>query len=64
MGKRNNRFWRMQDNKKNKTNSEVIRDLKLRTYGEAGIATYKNTYDSVLSRRTSLPNDSLDGYVC
>jgi hypothetical protein len=37
----------MKDNKNNKTNSEVISDLNVRIYGEAAIATYKSTYDSV-----------------
>ena len=37
----------MKDNKNNKTNSEVISDLKVRIYGDTAIATYKSTYDSL-----------------
>lgn len=37
----------MEDDKNNKTNSEVISDLNVRIYGETAIATYKSTYDSV-----------------
>ena len=36
----------MKDGKNNKTNSEEIADLKVRTYGDTAIATYKSTYDS------------------
>jgi hypothetical protein len=36
----------MKDGKNNKTNSEEIADLKVRTYGNTAIATYKSTYDS------------------
>jgi hypothetical protein len=36
------------DPKNNKTNSEKLSDLKVRVYGNAAVATYKDTYDSVL----------------
>jgi uncharacterized protein DUF4440 len=37
----------MKDSKNNKTNSEEISDLNVRIYGDAAIATYKSTYDSM-----------------
>ncbi len=37
----------MKDSKNNKTNSEEIADLQVRLYGDAAIATYKSTYDSI-----------------
>jgi hypothetical protein len=37
----------MKDSKNNKTNSEEISDLNVRLYGDAAIATYKSTYDSM-----------------
>jgi len=37
----------MKDSKNNKTNSEMISDLNVRIYGDAAIATYKNTYDTM-----------------
>jgi ketosteroid isomerase-like protein len=36
----------MKDSKNNKTNSEEISDIKVQTYGNTAIATYKSTYDS------------------
>jgi hypothetical protein len=38
----------MDDAKNNKTNSEKISDLKVRVYGNAAVATYKDTYDSMM----------------
>jgi hypothetical protein len=35
------------DPEKNKTNSEKISDLKVRVYGNAAVATYKDTYDAM-----------------
>ncbi len=35
------------DPQKNKTNSEEMSDLKVRTYGNTAIATFKETYDSL-----------------
>ena len=37
----------MKDSKNNKVNREEISDLKVRIYGDAAIATYKSTYDSI-----------------
>ena len=36
------------DTKNNKTNSEKISDLKVRVYGNAAVATYKDTYDAMI----------------
>ena len=36
------------DPEHNKTNSEKISDLKVRVYGNTAVATYKDTYDSML----------------
>jgi hypothetical protein len=36
------------DTKNNKMNSEKISDLKVRSYGDAAVATYKDTYDAVV----------------
>jgi hypothetical protein len=38
----------MDDPEHNKTNSEKISELKVRPYGNTAIATYKDTYDSML----------------
>jgi ketosteroid isomerase-like protein len=38
----------MKDTKNNKTSSEIISDLKVRVYGDVAIATYKDTYDSLI----------------
>jgi Tfp pilus assembly protein PilE len=38
----------MNDPEHNKTNSEKISELKVRSYGNTAIATYKDTYDSML----------------
>lgn len=37
----------MSDPQHNKTNKEEMSDLKVRTYGNTAIATYKETYDSL-----------------
>jgi hypothetical protein len=38
----------MNDPEHNKTNSEKISELKVRPYGNTAVATYKDTYDSML----------------
>jgi hypothetical protein len=38
----------MKDSANNKTNSEVISDLKVRVYDNTAIATYTDTYDSMV----------------
>jgi hypothetical protein len=38
----------MEDTQHNKTNSEKLSDLKVRIYGSTAVATYKDTYDSIL----------------
>ncbi len=38
----------MDDPKNNKFNSEKLSDLKVRTYGDTAIATYKDTYDAIV----------------
>ena len=38
----------MTDTANNKTNSEKISELKVRVYGNAAIATYKDTYDALM----------------
>lgn len=38
----------MDDSKNNKFNSEKLSDLKVRTYGDTAIATYKDTYDATV----------------
>ena len=52
----------MKDSKNNKTNSERISDLKVRVHGDVAIATYKNTYDSLIKgqhyARTVLSTDT------
>jgi hypothetical protein len=37
----------MADTQHNKTNSEKLSELKVRVYGSAAVATYKDTYDSL-----------------
>jgi len=37
----------MADTQHNKTNSEKLSELKVRVYGNAAVATYKDTYDSL-----------------
>jgi len=37
----------MADIQHNKTNSEKLSELKVRVYGNAAVATYKDTYDSL-----------------
>ena len=36
------------DPEHNKTNSEKITELKVRPYGNTAVATYKDTYDSLM----------------
>jgi len=38
----------MTDTKNNKMNSEKLSEIKVRTYGNTAIATYKDTYDAVV----------------
>ena len=38
----------MKDSANNKTNSEVISDLKVRVYDNTAIATYTDTYDELI----------------
>ena len=38
----------MADTKDNKTNSEKITELKVRTYGDTAVANYKDTYDAMV----------------
>ena len=38
----------MADPQHNKTNSEKLTDLKVRVYGTAAVATYKDTYDMMM----------------
>jgi hypothetical protein len=37
----------MADTQHNKMNTEKLSDLKVRVYGDAAVATYKDTYDSL-----------------
>jgi len=50
------------DTKNNKTSRESINELKVRTYGDVAIASYKNTYDSMIKgqhyARTVLSTDT------
>jgi ketosteroid isomerase-like protein len=39
----------MADTKNNKTNSEKLSELKVRVYGNAAVATYKDTYDALFN---------------
>jgi hypothetical protein len=39
----------IKDTKNNKMNSRSIADLKVRVYGDTAIATYEDTYDSVMN---------------
>jgi ketosteroid isomerase-like protein len=52
----------MKDTKNNKTASESIADLKVRTYGDVAIATYRSTYDATIKgehfARTVLTTDT------
>jgi hypothetical protein len=36
-------------NTKNKMKSEKVSDIKVRTYGDAAVATYANTYDAMMN---------------
>jgi len=38
----------MDDTKNNKFNSEKLSEIKVRTYGDTAIATYKDTYDAMV----------------
>lgn len=38
----------IKDPSQNKTNSETISDLKVRTNGDVAVATYETTYDSII----------------
>ena len=38
----------MDDTKNNKMNSEKLSEIKVRSYGDAAVATYKNTYDAMV----------------
>jgi len=38
----------MKDTKNNKTNSESISNVKVQVYGDTAIASYTNTYDSMI----------------
>ena len=38
----------MADTKNNKFNSEKLKDLKVRVYGNTAVATYKDTYDAMV----------------
>jgi hypothetical protein len=52
----------MDDTKNNKMNSEKISDLKVRSYGNAAVATYKDSYDAMVlgehRTRTVLSTDT------
>ncbi|MEN3340292.1 MAG: hypothetical protein V7647_3968 [Acidobacteriota bacterium] len=52
----------MKDSKNNKMASESIADLKVRTYGDVAIATYRSTYDGTIKgehyARTVLTTDT------
>ena len=53
----------MKDTKNNKTNSQTLSDLKVRIHGDLAIATYRTTYDALISgqhyARTVLCTDVL-----
>ena len=34
---------------KNKMSSEKVNDIKVRSYGDAAVATYSNTYDAMMN---------------
>ncbi len=54
----------MTDTKNNKMNSEKLSDLKVRTYGNTAIATYKDTYDAmVMGEHRSRTVISTDTFV-
>ena len=52
----------MDDTKNNKMNSEKISELKVRSYGDAAVAIYKDTYDAMVlgehRTRTVLSTDT------
>lgn len=53
----------MKDTKNNKTNSQTLKDLKVRIHGDLAIATYSTTYDALIQgqhyARTVLCTDVL-----
>ena len=53
----------MKDTKNNKTNSQTLKDLKVRIHGDLAIATYSTTYDAMIQgqhyARTVLCTDAL-----
>lgn len=53
----------MKDTKNNKTNSQTLKDLKVRVHGDLAIATYSTTYDAIIQgqhyARTVLCTDAL-----
>jgi ketosteroid isomerase-like protein len=53
----------MKDTKNNKTNSQTLKDLKVRIHGDLAIATYSTTYDAMIQgqhyARTVLCTDTL-----
>src|SRR5262245_58668072 len=53
----------MKDTKNNKTSSESIANIKVRTHGEVAIATYSETYDAMIRgqhyARTVICTDTL-----
>jgi hypothetical protein len=54
----------MTDTKNNKMNSEKLSDIKVRTYGNTAIATYKDTYDAtVMGEHRSRTVISTDTFV-
>lgn len=54
----------MTDTKNNKMNSEKLSEIKVRTYGNTAIATYKDTYDAmVMGEHRSRTVISTDTFV-
>lgn len=53
----------MKDTKNNKTNTQTLKDLKVRIHGDLAIATYSTTYDALIQgqhyARTVLCTDAL-----
>ena len=53
----------MKDTKNNKTNTQTLKDLKVRIHGDLAIATYSSTYDAMIQgqhyARTVLCTDTL-----
>jgi ketosteroid isomerase-like protein len=53
----------MKDTKNNKTNTQTLKDLKVRIHGDLAIATYSSTYDALIQgqhyARTVLCTDVL-----